>query len=248
MRARTDWPELRVSEIHIWTVPLTACLADIDELRALLSPDEQERAGQFHFPHLEQRFAITHGILRILLAHYLGTPADTIGFTASENGKPAVTAPQTRLQFNLSHSRQMVAFAFGLDYELGVDIEEIRLVPEMEGIAHQFFSQGEIEDLMSVPVTDRPAAFFHIWTRKEAYIKATGKGLRLPLASFRVSVLERNEARVLDVGGNPNAVHLWHMYPFEPASSHVGALAYRGAQKTIQIFPLSDSQKLLCGV
>jgi len=188
------------------------------ELRALLSVDELERAERFYFPHLGREFTIAMGPPRSAHA-LLDTPADRIRFSTEENGKPAVREPSTNLQFNLSHSGELAAFAFSMDCEVGIDIEEIRPFPEMESVARQFFSPSEIDDLANAPAIDRLTAFFRCWTRKEAGLKATGEGL--------------------GADGDRSTAQLWQWHTFNPSPSHVGALAYQGVRRAMRIFSLA---------
>src|SRR5262249_7235080 len=146
----------------------------------LLAADESSRAGRFAFDHLRHSFTLARGAMRILLGHCLNAPPESIVFAYGAKGKPSLAAP-SRVRFNTSHSGDLALFAATLDCELGVDIEHARAMPDLEEIATRFFSAEEKSDLLALPPDQREAAFFRCWTRKEAYIKAIGDGLAVPL-------------------------------------------------------------------
>jgi 4'-phosphopantetheinyl transferase len=183
-----DLPLLQRDEVHVWSAQLPA--RGLDELQKLLSVDELERAAHFRFAEHRESFISRRSILRILLAGYLDAAPNAISFSYNEFGKPRLAAPgqEPEISFNLSHSRELLRIAIGLDRELGIDVERADEAVPVESIARNFFSSAEIAALESMPDPLRRAAFFSCWTRKEAYIKARGLGLSLPLKSFDVSV------------------------------------------------------------
>jgi 4'-phosphopantetheinyl transferase len=185
---RIDPPLLQADEIHVWSVRLPAI--GLDELKQTLSADELERASHFHFDVHRRSFISRRAILRILLAGYLEATPDALEFSYNEFGKPRLAAPvrEPAISFNLSHSGELLRIAIGLDRELGIDVERIDESAAIESVAQNFFSGAEVAALESLPPTRRRAAFFSCWTRKEAYIKARGMGLSIPLESFDVSV------------------------------------------------------------
>jgi 4'-phosphopantetheinyl transferase len=163
--------------------------ADLDALEAnahVLSEDELDRAGRFRFERDRQRFVTARSTLRRLLAEHLdASPAD-IAFEYGQHGKPDV--PGSPVSFNLSHSGSYALFAFAPRLELGVDLEVLdqALVDETL-VAKRFFSPHELATLCAYAPSARPRAFLRCWTRKEAFVKARGDGLNLPLQDFDVS-------------------------------------------------------------
>ena len=153
----------------------------------LLAPDETARAARFHFDHLQRRFILSRGALRILLGHYLDIAANRIEFRYGSRGKPSLAAP-AGIHFNASHSGDVALFAFTLHCEIGVDVEEMRPISDMREIASRFFCAEESTELMALPADERERAFFLCWTRKEAYLKAVGEGLYAPLNDFCVTL------------------------------------------------------------
>ncbi len=156
-------------------------------MRALLTGDERERAGRFHFQRDSSAFAISRGLLRTLAGRYLDAPPERLRFDYTPYGKPYLAGQfaGSPLRFNLSHAHELVLYAFTSGAEVGVDVEYLR--PELAGaeIAERFFSPREVEALLTLPVEGRTEAFFRCWTRKEAFIKAVGQGLSFPLDQFR---------------------------------------------------------------
>ena len=229
------WPPAQIvlsdAEVHIWRASLNAP-ATADALRALLSTDEQARADRFRFPKDRRHSIITHGLLRLLLARYLNAPPDGIRFALNQYGKPALCVarfPATPLKFNLSHSGEFVLFAFA-HRELGIDLEWTqRTLYEPEKLAERYFSAVENETLRRLPSTQKRAGFFNAWTRKEAYIKAKGRGLSLPLEQFDVSLAPGEPAQLLATRNDPPDAVRWTMRAFTPAPEYVAALVVAGA-------------------
>lgn len=174
------------NEIHIWSAILTLSPEQEHEKLALLSVDERERAYRFHFAIHRQRYIASRSQLRQILSLYLDTPPQDLVFAYTAHQKPYLQLPShSRLQFNLSHSENMGVYAFTLDYAIGVDIEKIQDTYQA-GLATRFFNAEENRRLQQIPALERIAEFYRIWSRKEALIKAVGKGLSIPLSSFSV--------------------------------------------------------------
>jgi 4'-phosphopantetheinyl transferase len=229
--------------VHVWSVRLQGSDADLAVFSGFLSSDERERAARFAFAHLARSFVFGRGALRMLLSSYAGIPPGDVSFQYGPNGKPALASPR-RLRFNASHSADHALFAFVLDYEIGVDIEEIRSIPELLQISSQFFCPAEEADLRSVAPEQQALAFSLCWTRKEAYIKAKGGGLSIPLDSFRVSLLPGEEASFLQLpkvdGGTP-----WTLQSLKVPAGFAGAVAYPSRPRQLRMFPAMDAAALL---
>lgn len=233
---------LLASEIHVRTVRLDSDPASISAFETLLSNDELARAACFRFDHLRKAFVTAHGALRILLGRYLAIAPAILAFRLGEKGKPSLR-DYTGLRFNLSHSGKLAVFAFAIDCEVGIDIEEIRPVSDLDSVAINSFSPNEAADLLWLPKEQRQVAFFACWTRKEAFLKAIGEGLDVSLDSFQVALQPGTPARMLHV---PNAYgHLceWHLQDLLVASGYASALAYRSEfRKTVLFSPASSSE------
>jgi 4'-phosphopantetheinyl transferase len=212
--------------------------------RRLLADDELERAGRFAFEDLRQSFTLARGALRILLGRSLSVTPDSIRFTYGGKGKPSLAAPG-RLRFNVSHSDRLVLIAATLDCEIGVDIEKIRPATDVHEIAARFFCAEENVDLMSLAADQREAAFFRCWTRKEAYIKATGDGLSAPLDRFAVSLGPGAAARMVHIGGDADEAAAWTLHDLAVEPEYAAALAYRDSPRGIQMSRPLDPAELL---
>jgi 4'-phosphopantetheinyl transferase len=177
-------------EVQLWRVDLEAIGEDESRWRQLLSSDELARAMRFHFSRDRQRFVAARAWLRTILASYLATDPSGLRFCYSKKEKPFLGPPHadTGITFNLSHSGGIALFAFARQREIGVDVEQLRPDSDLEAIARRFFSAREQSQLAALPAEEKVNAFFRCWTRKEAYIKATGDGLSLPLSQFDVSL------------------------------------------------------------
>ena len=218
-------------EVHIWMFELSADPPALEYFRSQLPPDEVSRADRFCFAHLRESFVIAHGGLRCLLAAYLGGRPTEVSFCYNEQGKPRLADPAARLRFNLSHSGAQAACAFALDCDLGVDIEQIRRVADIFDIARRFFSADECADLESTAIEEREGAFFNCWTRKEAYIKAVGGGLSIPLDSFCVSLIPGQAARL--ISNREGSAAAWNIEAFDPGPGYRGAVAYNGTPREL---------------
>ena len=180
---------------------------------ALLSPDETERAARFRFDRDRNRYIVGRGLLRILLASALETSPESLQFTYSPYGKPRLIQPDNlpRLDFNLAHSEDCILFAFAWNRTLGVDIEAIKPDTPCDELAHNYFSEAERAAYFALPEPEeRRTAFFRLWTRKEAYIKARGEGLALPLHQFDVSQ-DIEDARLLATRPDAEEAERWRM-------------------------------------
>jgi 4'-phosphopantetheinyl transferase len=218
-------------EVHIWRAGLEQPASVVAEFRRLLAVDERQRADRFHFKRDRDHFIVARGLLRTLLGRYLNTPPERLRFTYSSFGKPSLheeCAGAETLRFNISHSKDLALYAFTRGREIGVDIEHIRADVEGEGIAERFFSPGEISVLRSLPADARARAFFDCWTRKEAYIKAHGEGLSLPLDGFDVSLAPGEPAALLSTLHDPAQATRWSLRELSPADGYAAALAVEG--------------------
>ncbi|GCE16429.1 4'-phosphopantetheinyl transferase family protein [Dictyobacter kobayashii] len=183
-----DWKEppaalaLGSHEVHVWRVQVEEWIPAVDHLQTFLNREEQARAQRFYFENDRQRSIIARGLLRVLLGRYCAIEPGQILFAYNEFGKPelATPGPVTALYFNLAHSNTQIVYAFTAINRIGVDIEYMRANIEYEQVAERFFSAHEKAQLQTVPSEQKMLAFFAGWTRKEAYIKARGKGLSIP--------------------------------------------------------------------
>ncbi|HSH05286.1 MAG TPA: 4'-phosphopantetheinyl transferase superfamily protein, partial [Anaerolineae bacterium] len=207
---------------------------------------EQTRAARFHFEHLRHHYTAGRAILRHLISHYLQLTPASIRFSYNQYGRPQLSHPQNdTFQFNLSHSGDWLTYAFALGHPLGIDVEQIRPLDDAPSIAQRFFSPRENEIWATIPPHLQPQAFFNCWTRKEAYIKAHGLGLSLPLDAFDVTLQPGQPAKLLATRYAQDDAQRWHLHSFHPDQNHVGALAVAHHDLTIQYFDFHSSYRHL---
>lgn len=215
--------------IHLWTAGLSVDAAAYAGLWSVLSADERERASRFVFDRDRRWFTAARGLLRWLLARHLDVLPGEVEFVYAERGKPSLH-PRFggQLEFNLSHSGGLAAIALTRAQPVGVDVEQMRALDDLDCLARQCFAPGERERLAQLPSTVRPHAFFNCWTRKEAYIKALGEGLSCPLESFEVTLVPGEDARLDAIDGSREAAAGWWMHAFAPCPGFVGAVVAQG--------------------
>jgi 4'-phosphopantetheinyl transferase len=174
-----DHAELIPGKIHVWYFCVDRPPKEIMEFATVLSSEETARSRRFRSDQDRDRYIVQHGVLRALLAAYLGCKARQVDICPSACGKPCLAGKDAdgSLQFSLSHSGAYAAFAFCRCNSIGVDIEEIHEIPEMEGIVAEHFAPREKAEMLSCPVDFRLKTFYRFWTRKEAVLKAQGEGL-----------------------------------------------------------------------
>jgi len=217
-------------EVHVWRTGLDMAAVDLAKLQRILSPDEQERAERFRFEADQRRAVIARGYLRLLLGEILDLPANRLQFEYDEFGKPRLNPTQgVPLQFNVSHSGDLILIAITVGRAVGVDVERIRTDVDVDGLAARFFSASERKTLASLAGPGRYEAFFTCWTRKEAYLKAREVGLALPLDQFDVSFLPDEEPRLLATRHDPPDAQWWGLRALVLSSDYVAALAAQGS-------------------
>jgi 4'-phosphopantetheinyl transferase len=227
-------PDLPHGALHVWQLNLERSEEELGALAELLSTDERDRAARFHFARDRHHYIAGRGILRNILARYLDQPARDLVFSYGLRGKPILSGAP--LQFNLAHSGGVAVIALSRDRSVGIDVEQIRVVPSWEGVTNSFFSAMEREAIQSLPSVDRLGAFFTCWTRKEAYLKATGEGIGVPLDSFDVSVIPNSLPRLLRVQDASEETDRWHFHTLPLTSEHIGVAAHDGPIETVQHF------------
>ena len=215
----------QANQAHLWAAWLEVPKSTCQAYKEILSAAELERASRFRFEEHRNRYIVAHGWLRQLLGAYLGRPPAVLDFEFGINGKPALAATPTtsELYFNLSHSDDLSLVAVCHRTPVGVDIERIRGMEDAAELVTRFFSKPEAAKFSALPEADKTVAFFNLWTRKEAWLKATGQGIGHLLDRIEVSFLPEEPASLLKVPeGFPDASH-WSLCPLDPAAGFVGA-------------------------
>jgi len=221
------WPTARLpvplapGEVHVWAWTFDQDGAPAEEDLRILDDDEKRRAARYHFPVDQVRYSMSHANMRRILGSYLGSHPESLVFRDGAGGKPELAVDP--LRFNLSHSKSVAALAVSFDIEIGVDVEDLR--PIDPDVAKRYFSPAENASLATLAGWEWLRAFYRCWTRKEAILKAEGVGLRTPLDSFDVSLLEGDQAAVLGVRPEARFESKWFLHHLAPAEGTMGALA-----------------------
>lgn len=216
--------------VHLWQFDLAISKDQVGLYRDLLSRDENQRADRFYFDRDRIHFIAGRAAVRTILARYLHVIPKTIIFSYASNGKPELAGglEESGLKFNLSHSHNRALLGVVINSHIGVDIEFINHEFATEEIAQRFFAPGEVARLQAIPPQERAAAFFSCWTRKEAYIKAVGQGLSLPLDSFEVAFGPGVEPSLLRVESSPDEAGRWSMYNVPAVEGYAAAAIIEG--------------------
>ncbi|ACC80708.1 4'-phosphopantetheinyl transferase family protein [Nostoc punctiforme] len=225
----TNWSVLG-EDVHVWCTFLNQSTSRVETLAELLSQDERTRSERFYLERDKKRYIVGRGLLRTILGSYLGTNASQLQFCYGSHGKPvlAETSGGNTLSFNLSHSHELVLYAVTRQREIGVDIEYMRPISDFEQVAERCFSDREKDVFRKLPQDEKLGAFFNCWTRKEAYLKATGQGLVFPMDQLDVSLSQNEPVQLYSINGDRSTVIRWSLQAFIPALSYVGALAVEG--------------------
>ena len=212
----------------MWRMELEQPDDFLEKFRAILDPDELERAARFYFEKHRRRFIAGRGFLRDVLSRYLETRPAALKFSYGPYGKPALAGEHERssVRFNMSHSHNLALLAITEGNQLGVDVERIRADFASEDIARRFFSRVEVDCFNALPGEEQAAAFFRCWTRKEAFIKATGKGLSQSLDSFDVTLAPATPATLLRIEDDDAA--RWSMSDIDVGADYAAALVTEG--------------------
>jgi 4'-phosphopantetheinyl transferase len=239
-------PRLASQDVHIWRAFFDVWQTEIPYLTSMLSVDEKERASRFYFDKDRSASIISRGLLRILLGRYCSLDPQKIVFAYNEYGKPIFSQgdQQAPLYFNLAHSHNTVSYAFTWINSVGIDVEYMRTDIEYEQLAQHYFSPAEIAQLQTVPATQKCQAFYAGWTRKEAYIKARGKGLSIALDSFDVTLQPDIPAKLVACREEPQAVSRWSLCALPTEDQYASALALDGGYEQLHYFQISPQEFL----
>lgn len=213
------------NEVHLWQSSLHTIPERLGCFRKVLGAEELSRSERLRTEEARQSFIVARGIARYLLGRYLARPPEAILIGYGEHGKPEVPG----LHFSISHSGQVALFAFAAACAVGVDVEELRSLPNQDQLAERFFAPVEAAALRDAAPDIRELAFFNCWTRKEAYVKALGHGLGIALNEFQVSFAPQEDPRIIHIGGKASSASEWHVHAVNPKPGYVGALVYQSS-------------------
>jgi 4'-phosphopantetheinyl transferase len=212
--------------IDVVVTPLAAAPEIVRASAALLSDAERHRARRFVFDRDTRRFIVARARLRELLAERLGVRAHQVEFEYGAHGKPALSRrfADSDLHFSISHCDDLAAYAFSSGHAIGIDVEAVRVMTDADDLAARYFSRRENATYRALNPRDKPLGFFNCWTRKEAFVKASGDGLSMPLDRFDVTLAPGEPAKVLRVENTPGDSG-WRLDSSCPAAGYVAAIA-----------------------
>jgi 4'-phosphopantetheinyl transferase len=206
------FPTLQPGEVHVWYARFDQLPGALKRWESLFAEEEIRRATSFRFPADRERFVAGRALLRMLLGRYLEQPED-VRLRAGPAGKPKLdTGNPPPLEFNLSHSKTLVLYAFALDRRVGIDVEDLHPVLQAEDILRVYFPPADQEAFAAMPASSRDEMFLELWTKREACLKGGGQGL---------AGLEKKQAQAFPADG-------WQLILLRPAAGRVAALAYEG--------------------
>ncbi|HJT34996.1 MAG TPA: 4'-phosphopantetheinyl transferase superfamily protein [Pirellulales bacterium] len=206
----------------VWRVGLEQYAETVERLKSLLADDELTTAARYHFPVHRRRSVVRRAALRTILAEYAGAGPAELRFVYGPQGKPALAETTAAVHFNVSHSGELALVAVG-QQPLGVDLEQWREVADADLVARRFFTPNEVAAQRAAP--DGNQLFLRHWTRKEAVIKAVGRGLSMPLNTFDVSAIDAGQIVRID---EPGGEQRWNVHDLAPAEGYLAALASAG--------------------
>ena len=212
--------------IEVVVSRLVAAPEAVRAAAALLSDAERQRARRFAFDRDASRFILARSRLRQLLAGRLGVRAQAVEIEYGAHGKPVLSRQfaDSDLHFNVSHCQHVAAYAFSYGHAIGIDVEAVRKISDADNIAARSFSQLENATYRTLKPSEKPLGFFNCWTRKEAFVKAVGDGLSMPLDRFDVTLAPGEPAKILRAEGTGDASR-WRLDSFCPAPGYVAAIA-----------------------
>ena len=211
--------------VDVWTAQFNQSRTVLAGCVAALCPSEIDRASRFATAELRSQFAFNHGTLRYILSCYTHESPELLKFDSGPYGKPLLRSQACC--FNVTHSGLLMVCAVSRIAPVGIDIEHIREMPDMVAIANGHFAPGECERLGALPALYRTRGFFECWTRKEAFIKATGRGLSQGLHHFEVTFGPEVVPRVVRLDGRSDAPEQWELHTFDLPEDYCGAVAVR---------------------
>jgi 4'-phosphopantetheinyl transferase len=228
-------PQLDSNGAQVWLIEFARFGSAEEICKSGLIAEEQERAARYRFAQDRKQYAVTRSCLRWLLGVYLGVEPLSIEIRYAEHGKPYLSEPYRDLHFNVSHSDELALLAFCRGKMLGIDVERVREDLEVDEIAKRFFSPAEQAALVQLPAGQRRQAFFRCWTRKEAFIKAIGEGLSLPLHLFDVSVDPEQPATLLATRPVSTEAAQWSLRDLVVPRGYAAALAVRAPHLVVNM-------------
>ena len=211
-----DFVDNKEAPLVVWTKVPDCC--DTTNLKVWISSQEKEIADRFHFRRDHNSFVVAHSLKRQLLSAIIGVKPSILSFNTNSYGKPElITSQDMNIQFNLSHTKGLVAVAVACQTKIGVDVELVDSKIDTYSLACSYFSEQEVALLKALPDDQKRDGFFHLWTLKEAFVKADGRGLSMRLDDFYVIDLKEKNDLFNKFGAK---LENWKSYTFQPTEAH----------------------------
>lgn len=222
--------ELPDGVVHVWRTDIDLQGLNASRHWEVLSPDERARAHRFRQTEQSTRYIVARGILRELIGRYLRRKPDSLQFVYGSHGKPAL--PRERktedLHFNVSHSENVVLYAFARGREVGVDVERVRPNVDAVSLANRWFTTREAETIRELPMSLQQFAFFKTWARKESYLKARGEGLVKSMRAFEVPAYAEEIGGTIELLEEPPEEATWRFEDLSVGPGWAAAIASEG--------------------
>lgn len=229
------FPPLVKGDIHLWTVSLDASKVQIERILSVLSPEEKKKASYYKFELVQHKYIVTQAVLKMLLSDYLDIKPADINLGVHKKGKPYLINDDS-LFFNISNSHSICVYAFSRDAEVGIDIERIRDLPDIDLLIEKNLTPREKKYFQKNP-DDKLTRFFQFWTFKESYLKAIGEGMRLTPENLEFS-LEDGTIKLQSANYGIDTAD-WQFKGFTRMENYTGALAYTGKDTIIREMSLA---------
>jgi 4'-phosphopantetheinyl transferase len=232
---------IRGDEVHIWTGRSVADPAVLDRFRVMLCAAEMARADALKFARHRHEFVSSHALLRMIAGAHLGVAPGEVRFGSNLYGRPRILNPTAEpLHFSLSHSDGLIVIALSKHESVGIDVERIRPIAGLESVARSHFTESETSKLEGLADFERLNAFFRCWTRKEAFVKATGLGMSLDFHHVEVSLLDDEKPAILACAWDDSEPGRWRMAEFIPQEGFVACVAAKVPKLELRFFEGSE--------
>jgi len=229
------------NRVFIYTVDLTSDINNISKCWECLSAKEKIQANKYHTKSLSDKYIMSHGILRRILSYYTKQYPQEIEFTHNEYGKPFLE--NSNIHFNMSHSHNMVSYIIALNYKVGIDIERHDENLNVQELASLVLTSAESKYFSSINSKDRVALFYHLWTKKEALIKANGQGLSYPINTIEAITLSSG-SNILLTNEKSALRQEYYYYELETPENYSGAVAIEKKIDEIVYLEMNNQQNI----
>ena len=218
-------------QLHIWCVEHTKIDDSklLEQYHACLDHEEKKKQARFRFAEHRHQYLISRALVRTVLSLYAGDVSpEKWRFNSNKYGRPFIANPgYQHIKFNLSHTKGLMTLSVVLHHDTGIDVEWVRYENNVLGLANRYFSPKEYQVLRALPERVQKKHFFDLWTLKEAYIKACGMGLSIPLNHFNFTFDDENKIDITFHSDRKDYPHLWQFWQLRYSNTHQIAVALK---------------------